>query len=219
MIIVPRGAIAAYARTGQRPPGLLNEQWGVLEQAGPDIRGEFGALGQGQFASIVRIVRGTGSMQRVLVVGAEQPEEFDWAAGLRASGQDVTVVNPRTTAAARQFQQGGGNLVTGTVESLPAKPSFNTIREDFPFPLGRVFLPTRDFAMARISRLLPGGRWVVATEFAEFATTLEASVTGLDVDVTQTTAPIAHEATPTSPWLPQTEQERFVLVFTLRRQR
>jgi hypothetical protein len=219
MVIVPRGAIAAYARTGQRPPGLLNEQWGVLEQAGPDIRGEFGALGQGQFASIVRIIRGTGSMQRVLVVGAEQPEEFDWAAGLQASGQDVTVVNPRTTAAARQFRQGGGNLLTGTVESLPPQLSFNTIREDFPFPLGRAFQPTRDFAMARISRLLPGGRWVVVTEASEFATTLEAAVTGLDVDVTRTTAPLAHEATPTSPWLPETSQERFMLVFTRRRQR
>lgn len=217
VVVVPRGAIAAFARTGQRPPGLTNEQWGVLQEAAPDIRGEYGALGQGQFASIVRVYRGGPTPQRVLVVGAEQPSEFDWAAGLQASGQDVTVVNPHTSPAARQFRQGGGNLITGTVESLPPQSAFNVIREDFPFPLGRVFQPTRDFAMARISRLAPGGRWVVVTESAEFASTLEGVVAGLDVDVIRTTAPPAHEATPTSPWLPEETQERYMLVFTRRR--
>jgi hypothetical protein len=58
IVSVPRGAIRDFARTGQRPPGLTNAQWAVLEEAGPDIRAEFGALGQGQFARIVRIYRG-----------------------------------------------------------------------------------------------------------------------------------------------------------------
>jgi hypothetical protein len=58
IVVVPRGAIAAYARSGQRPPKLTDEQWTVLEHAGPDIRGEFGALGEGTFARIVRIYRG-----------------------------------------------------------------------------------------------------------------------------------------------------------------
>jgi hypothetical protein len=219
VVVVGSGAIRAFRATGQRPPGLTNEQWAVLSEAGPDIRGEFGALGQGAYRGIARIYRGGGpAPQRVLVVGAEQPVEFGWAAGLQATGQDVTVVNPRTTEAARQFRQGGGNLVTGTVESLPANAAFNVIREDFPFPLGRVFQPTREFAMARISRLLPGGRWVVVTESREFATTLEAAVAGLDVDTIRTAPPLAHEATPSSPWLPEESRERFMLVFTRRRQ-
>ncbi len=216
VISVPRGAIAAYARNGQRPPRLSNEQWAVLQEAGADIRGEFAALGEGQFARIVRIYRGGPAPQRELVVGAEQAEEFDWAAGLQAGGQDVTVANPATSRAAQQFRSGGGNLVTGGIESLPRDAGYNVIREDFPFPLGRVFQPTRAFAQERINRLLPGGRWVVATESEEFATTLEAAVTDLDITVTRTTAPLAHERTPSSPWLPETARQRFVLVFTQR---
>ena len=216
VVSVPRGAIAAYARTGQRPNGLSNEQWAVLQEAGPDIRGEFGALGEGQFARIVRIYRGGTGRQRVLMVGAERADEFDWAAGLQASGQEVTVVNPATSPAGRQFRRGGGHLITGNIERLPPAPAYNVIREDFPFPLGRMFQPTRAFAEERIRRLLPGGRWVVATESDEFATTLQAAA-GPEVAVSRTTAPLEHEATPTSPWLPETSRERFVLVFTRRR--
>src|SRR5208282_5521001 len=100
--------------------------------------------------------------------------------------------------------------------SLPPASRFNSIREDFPFPLGRVFEPTRAFAEARIARLAPGGRWFVTTESAEFATTLEAVVATLDVDVVRATPPLAHEATPTSPWLPEESRERFMLIFTRR---
>lgn len=216
VVSVPRGAIAAYARTGQRPNGLGNEQWAVLQEAGPDIRGELGALGEGQFARIVRIYRGGTGRYRVLMVGAERADEFDWAAGLQASGQEVTVVNPATSPAGRQFRRGGGHLITGNIERLPPAPAYNVIREDFPFPLGRMFQPTRAFAEERIRRLLPGGRWVVATESDEFATTLQAAA-GPEVAVSRTTAPLEHEATPTSPWLPETSRERFVLVFTRRR--
>jgi hypothetical protein len=59
VVTVPRGAITAYARSGQRPAGLTDEQWTVLQEAGPDIRGEFGAYGEGQFARIIRIYRGS----------------------------------------------------------------------------------------------------------------------------------------------------------------
>ena len=61
VISVPRGAITAYARNGERPPGLSDEQWAVLQEAGADIRGEFAALGAGQFARIVRIYRGAAA--------------------------------------------------------------------------------------------------------------------------------------------------------------
>jgi hypothetical protein len=63
MVVVPRGAIANYARTGVRPPDLTDEQWQILEAAGPDIRGDYGALGQGNFARLVRIYRGAGGAQ------------------------------------------------------------------------------------------------------------------------------------------------------------
>ena len=61
VISVPRGAISASARNGERPPGLSDEQWAVLQEAGADIRGEFAALGAGQFARIVRIYRGAAA--------------------------------------------------------------------------------------------------------------------------------------------------------------
>jgi len=215
IVTVSRGAIGAYLRTGQRPTGLTDAQWTVLREAAPDIRGEFGALGEGTYARLVRIYR--GGPQRVLVVGAERADEFQWAANLQRSGQDVTVVNPQTSAAAQQFREGGGRLITSTVEGLPPDATFNTIREDFPFPLGRIFQPTRDFALARISRLAPGGRWVVATESSEFAATLDGVVASLGLRVTRTVAPfppLAHEATPTSPWLSPGNQTRVILIFT-----
>lgn len=101
----------------------------------------------------------------------------------------MTVANPVTSLAAREFQAGGGRFIASTVESLPAGERFNTIREDFPLPLGPVYGPNRDFALARINRLTPGGRWVVTTESVEFATTLEEVVADLNVDVTRTVAP------------------------------
>jgi hypothetical protein len=39
-------------------------------------------------------------------------------------------------------------------------------------------------------------------------------VAGLELKVSRTVAPIYHQATPTSPWLPKTRQERFILTFT-----
>ena len=83
--------------------------------------------------------------------------------------------------------------MTDTLEKRPADARFDSIREGFPFPLGRVFQPTLDFAEVRISRLAPGGRWYVATESAEFATTLEAAVASLEVDVMGRAPPLVHE--------------------------
>jgi hypothetical protein len=59
VVVVPRGAILSFARDGERPPGLDDEQWAILQNAGPDIRGDYGALGQGMFARLVRIYRGS----------------------------------------------------------------------------------------------------------------------------------------------------------------
>ncbi len=69
-----------FAVCGQRPPGLTDAQWNVLRDAGPDIRGEFRALGLGTFARLIRIYRGA---QRTLMIGAQQPGELEWAADCR----------------------------------------------------------------------------------------------------------------------------------------
>jgi hypothetical protein len=58
VVEVPRGAIRTYGTTGTRPPGLNDEQWQILEAAGPDIRGELSQLGQGRFNRIIRVFKG-----------------------------------------------------------------------------------------------------------------------------------------------------------------
>ena len=54
---VNQTAIRRYAETGTRPPRINDEQWAILQEAGPDIRNEFGALGGGRFNSITRIYK------------------------------------------------------------------------------------------------------------------------------------------------------------------
>jgi hypothetical protein len=154
--------------------------------------------------------------QNVLVVGAERADEFAYADDLMAHGQQVTVVNPSVTDEAQAFAERGGNFVRGRVEDLPEGQQYTMIREDFPFPLGRAFQPTAEFATARLDRLAPGGRWVVVTESSEFSATLEATVIGRpDLKVTNTEIPLFHEGTPRSDW--PREARRFVLIFEPRR--
>jgi hypothetical protein len=57
VVEVPQSAIKAYAATPTRPSGLSDEQWSVLESAGPDIRNEYPTLGQGVFNRIIRIYK------------------------------------------------------------------------------------------------------------------------------------------------------------------
>lgn len=156
-----------------------------------------------------------GPPQRVLVVGAETETEFAYATDLAKQGQQVTVVNPTATPHAQAFSQQGGNFVQSTVEKLPPGETFNLIREDFPFPLGRAFSPTAQFVDARLARLAPGGRWVVVTESSEFVTTLKAAVYGKKVALTEYEVPLHHEGLPQSSW--PRENKRFVLIFELQR--
>ncbi|MDQ7802667.1 hypothetical protein Q5425_02915 [Amycolatopsis sp. A133] len=156
-------------------------------------------------------VPGGPAAQNVLVVGAETAGEFGWAADVAAAGQQVTVVNPVITPEAQAYAARGGTVVRGTVESLPQRPAYTMIREDFPFPLGRMFEPTVEFATARISRLAPGGRWVVTTESVEFAETLQgvaAAQRGTSVTVRE--VPAHHEGAPVSQW--PRDVTRFILV-------
>lgn len=131
-------------------------------------------------------------------------------AGPTIAGQPVTVVNPIANAEAQAFAARGGSFVQGVVEDLPLQPGYTMIREDYPFPLGRAFQPTDEFARARLDRLAPGGRWVVVTEQAEFATTLEAVATRGSARVTVREIPLLHEGTPVSAW--PREKQRFVLI-------
>ena len=52
--------------------------------------------------------------------------------------------------------------------------TFDIICENYPYPSGRHYVPPRDFAVVRLARLAPGGRWVLFTEAARYATLLKA---------------------------------------------
>src|SRR5438105_14927294 len=113
--------------------------------------------------------------QSVLFVGAERADEFANAMRLHREGHDVIVVNPRETAAARAFRRAGGTFLRAHVEQLPpACCRFDSICENYPYPSGRQYVAPRDFALARLARLAPGGRWVLFTESARYATLLKA---------------------------------------------
>ena len=113
--------------------------------------------------------------QNVLLVGAERHDEFGDAVGLVSQGHNVTIVNPRETAAAREFQSRGGTFIRARVEQLPpACKCFDVICENYPYPSGKHYVPPRAFALARLSRLAPGGRWILFTEAVRFATLLKA---------------------------------------------
>ena len=115
------------------------------------------------------------SQNSVLFVGAERADEFANALRMVVRGHEVTVVNPRRTTPARAFQRQSGRFVTLRVEQLPCKSGpFDTICENYPYPLRRYSGPAKRFAMARLQRLAPGGRWIVFTESQRFATALKA---------------------------------------------
>jgi hypothetical protein len=133
---------------------------------------ERGCIGRAQRCSDFVSPRAT---QAVLYVGAERVDEFADAMRLVREGHDVIVINPRETAPARAFRRGGGTFVRARVEQLPmACCRFDVICENYPYPSGQHYVPPRTFAMARLSRLGPGGRWVLFTEAVRYATLLKA---------------------------------------------
>ena len=104
----------------------------------------------------------------MLVVGPETEAEFQYALDVNARGGKAIAVNPLKGAAADRFVKQGGTFVEGTVKSLPKDAVFDTIREDFPYPSGKYI--DGQMVNARLTRLRPGGGWVVVTESEEFAT-------------------------------------------------
>jgi hypothetical protein len=152
-------------------------------------------------------------VQNVLVVGAERPDEFAYAAEVAGRGHNVVVINPRVTNEARQFAARGGNFVAGEIETLPRTPTFDLIREDFPNP--QPFFPaTRAMASERLSRLAPGGRWIVVTEAPEeeFVSSLRAVAVQERAALTVRQFPAFHEGAPWSGYASYTTR-RFVLIF------
>jgi hypothetical protein len=115
--------------------------------------------------------------KRVLLVGAERPDEFRDAIRLLRQGHEVAVVNPRASAAAHIFQRAGGWFIPARVEQLPrALGKFDLICENYPYPSGHHMVPARAFARARLARLARGGRWILFTESPRYARALQAAV-------------------------------------------
>src|SRR6202521_2450521 len=129
--------------------------------------------------------------QNVLLVGAERSDEFADAMRLVRQGHKVVVVNPHASLAARRFAKDGGTFVPTTIERLPlALGSFDLICENYPYTVARVkgvceedscpvWLSTRAmraYAMARLKRLAPRGRWIAFTESPDFAKALRSFV-------------------------------------------
>ena len=115
------------------------------------------------------------SAQNILFVGAERGDEFKYAMRLAREGRGVMAINPRETAAARAFRHAGGKFIRARIEDLPPESCrFDLICENYPYPSGRHYVPPRHFAMARLSRLRPGGRWVLITESPRYASLLKA---------------------------------------------
>jgi hypothetical protein len=114
-------------------------------------------------------------LQNVLFVGAERRDEFAHAMRLICQGHDVIAINPRETASARAFRRAGGRFIRARIEDLPRESCrFDLICENYPYPSGRYYVPPRAFALRRLSRLAPGGRWILVTESPRYASLLKA---------------------------------------------
>jgi hypothetical protein len=130
-------------------------------------------------------------IRKVLLVGAERPDEVADAVRLLRQGHKVVLVNPRVSLAARSFAKNGGRVVRATIECLPAALGlFDLICENYPYTIARikgvceenpcpVWLSPRvirAYAMERLNRLAPRGRWIAFTESPDFARALRSFV-------------------------------------------
>jgi len=154
-----------------------------------------------------------GGAKRVLVVGAERPDEFRDALRLLWRGHDVAVVNPRVSRAARIFRSVGGWFIPTRIERLPDElRSFDLICESYPYPSGRYSLPAKAFAWARLARLARGGRWILFTESPRYARELKAAVKdrpeGADFSVK--VSPVAENLAPQSSYPPTSTRYRLI---------
>jgi hypothetical protein len=155
---------------------------------------------------------------RVLLVGSETPPEFREALRLTSRGHQVLVVNPRETDAARNFRVAAGNFLPVRIEDLPRQcGGFDLILENYPYPSGPHYVEPLPFARARLSRLARGGRWMVYTESARYASLLQVAVAyhpRLAERFSARRARLPLDAAPRSSY-PQRDT-RFLLVFARR---
>jgi hypothetical protein len=164
----------AFGVSGEQPQRLHEDS-----NCAASVRGE-----RGQYCSDFESLRSTWN---VVFVGAERRDEFTDGMRLASQGHNVTVVNPRESPAAGAFRREGGNFIRTTIERLPLTLGpFDLICENYPFTITRVRgiceddpcpvwlsgRAMRAYAMARLRRLAPSGRWVVFTESPGFACAL-----------------------------------------------
>jgi len=154
-------------------------------------------------------------LQNVLFVGAERGDEFAHGMRLIRQGHSVVAINPRQSNSARLFRLAGGRFIRARIEDLrPASCRFDLICENYPYPSGRHYVPPRPFALARLSRLKPGGRWILVTESPRYASLLK-RVGDYDDDLRArfraTLSPLSIDEAPPSLY-PQAKT-RFRLVF------
>jgi hypothetical protein len=106
---------------------------------------------------------------------------------LACQGHRVAVVNPRETAPARAYRAAGGRFIQARVEDLPSRLGpFHVICENYPYPYPPAldYAASRAYALARLARVGPGGRWVMFTESPRLAAALTA--------VAENEAPVRH---------------------------
>jgi hypothetical protein len=151
----------------------------------------------------------------ILLVGPERPDEFASAIRLTCRGHRVVAVNPRETRASRVFKNAGGTFIRMRIENLPSScRGFHLILENYPYPSGKDYVPPRPFAVARLSRLAPCGRWILFTEAVRFATLLRAAIEhdqNLQRRFRVSLTPTSADAAPPSHYPPV--ESRFRLVF------
>jgi monoamine oxidase len=157
--------------------------------------------------------------QKILFVSAELGDKFKHATQLVCQGHDVMAISPRATAPARAFRRIGGQFIRGRVEDLPLEACrFDLIRENHPYPSERHYLSARPFALARLSRLRKGGRWIVVTESPRHASLLKAIGDydeGVQRNFTVTASSLAPDQAPST--LYRGRKARFRLIFQRRR--
>jgi hypothetical protein len=158
---------------------------------GPKTGGRPKALDQHERRQCCSCFLPKSLVRNVLLVGAETPDEFADAVRLVRQGHKVVVVNPHASFAARNFAKDGGTFVRTKTECLPLTlGSFDLICENYPYTVARVegmcgenpcpvwlsARAMRGYAMARMKRLAPHGRWIVFTESPGFAGALRSFV-------------------------------------------
>jgi monoamine oxidase len=119
--------------------------------------------GQGYGFSPVR------AAQNILFVGAERGDQFV------CQGHGVTAINPRETGSVRGFRRTGGKFIRARIEDLPPESCrFDLICENYTHASAQHHMPARSFALARLSRLKPAGRWILVTAWPRYASLLKA---------------------------------------------